>query len=163
MLCSIDNYFLADETISGGYSLTGLRLNMHRIFDVVIPIGTVSPVLYDRNKRKVEISFTVQRVHESIKDAEIYIYTHESTVPRSGDVKLFAMAYGSPSPIVAALIVNGALLSHELVRQIGSFTEHEYRIVGSVIFAPTPEADKMLLETEDFILLETGDKILLEA
>src|SRR6266851_5732336 len=122
MLCSIDDYFLADGTLSGGYSLTGLRLRMQRIFDIVVPIaaptdhgilatgmvyriviyqsgddftniggsnvtgnvfiatGTtpanwtnlsvlvaLSPTLLDRNKRKVEITFNVERVQDSIK------------------------------------------------------------------------------------------------
>src|SRR5258707_3064553 len=42
MLCSINDYFLADGTLAGGYSLTGLRLAMHRIFDVVVPIAAPS-------------------------------------------------------------------------------------------------------------------------
>jgi len=60
-----------------------------------------------------------------------------------------------------ALIVNGELLSHELVKEIGSFTEHSYHIVGSPVFAPAADA-RMLMETGDFMLMETGDKMLLE-
>ncbi len=162
MLCSIDEYFLADGTLAGGFALTNLRLKMQRIFDVVIPIGEISPVLFDRNKRRVEISFNVQRIHDSIKDAENYINIHEATVPRSGDIKLWAMPGVVASSAIVALVVNGELISQELVREIGSFTEHAYQIVGSPIFAPTPGTDKLLLETGDFLLLETGDKILLE-
>ncbi len=163
MLCSIGSFFLADGTLANGFSLTGLRLRITRIFDVVIPIGEISPVLYDRNKRRADISFNVQRVHDSIKDAENYINVHEETVPRTGDIKLYVSVYGITSSTPIALVVNGALLSQELVREIGAFSEHHYEITGSLLFAPTPDVDRMLLETGDFILLETGDKILLEA
>ncbi len=217
MLCSINDYLLADGTETGGFALTNLRLRIQRIFDVVMPIqiaqtspplvigmvykiieyispddftnvgginvtgdvfvatGTTptswgnqstlqsqSPVLIDRNKKRAEISFNVQRTHDSIKDAENYINDHEETIPRTGDIKLLAMPSIALPTGVVALVVNGALLSQELVRQIGSFTEHSYQIAGSPIFAPTPGADFMLLETGDFLLLETGDKILLE-
>ncbi len=162
MLCSIDDYFLADGTLENGFSLSGLRFRITRIFDVVIPIGEVSPVLYDRNKRRADISFNVQRVHASIKDAEIYINEHEETVPRTGDIKLYVSVYGITIGTPVALVVNGSLLSQELVREIGAFTEHAYNITGSLLFTVIPGTDKLLLETGDFILLETGDKILLE-
>lgn len=162
MLCSIDDYYLADGTLAGGYSLTGLRLRMQRIFDVVIPINQVSPVLYDRNKRKVEITFNIQRVQDSIRDAEDFCLIHEATVPRTGDIKLIVSDSGAGPEAIIALVVNGALVSFELVRQIGSFTEHSYHISGAPIFAPTPGVDRMLLESGDFMLTEAGDKMLLE-
>ncbi len=162
MLCSIGSYFLADGTLANGFSLSGLRFRITRIFDVVIPIGEVSPVLYDRNKRRADISFNVQRVHASIKDAENYINVHEATVPRTGDIKLYVSVYGITTSTPVALVVNGSLLSQELVREIGATTEHHYEITGSLLFTVIPGTDKLLLETGDFILLETGDKILLE-
>lgn len=125
-------------------------------------LNALGPALLDRNKRRCDISFTVSRVHDTIKDAEDYIADHEFTVPRTGDVKLIASATGILPSTPVALIVNGVVLSMALTRQIGKFTEHSYNITGSPIFAPTPEVDRMLLETGDFILLETGDKILLE-
>jgi len=161
MLCSIDDYFLADGTLAGGYALKGLRLKIQRVFDVVVELDALNPVLFDRNKRKVDITFTVQRVQASIDDADIYILEHDSVVPRIGDIKLWVTLGLFPSS-VTALVVNGRLISNELVRQIGSETEHSYHITGSLLFAPTPGTDKLLLETGDFILLETGDKILLE-
>lgn len=210
MLCSIDDYFLADGTLAGGYSLTGLRLAMHRIFDVVSPIsvsldhgllatgmayritlyvagddftnvggtnvtgnvfistGTtptvwanqstliaLSPVLFDRDKRKVEITFNVQRVQPTITDAETFCLIHEATVPRTGTITMTTIF-----PSSSSLVINGELLSHELVRQYGSFTEHAYHIVGSRI--PAPDVFRMLMETGDFMLMETGGKMLLE-
>jgi len=159
MLCSINDYFLADGTLAGGYGLKGLSLKITRVFDVVTELGALDPVLFDRNKRRVDISFNVQRVQDTITDADIYILDHESTVPRTGDIKLLVAGLDS----FTALIVNGNLIANELVRQNGKETEHAYRLVGSLLFAPTPGVDKMLLETGDFMLLETGDKMLLEA
>ncbi len=162
MLCSIGSYFLADGTLANGFSLSGLRFRITRIFDVVIPIGEVSPVLYDRNKRRADISFNVQRVHASIKDAENYINVHEATVPRTGDIKLWVSVYGIVSSTPVALVVNGSLLSQELVKEIGSFTEHHYEITGSLLFAPTPGETFLVTEDGDFITTEDGDKILVE-
>jgi len=219
MLCSIDDYFLADGTLSGGYSLTALRLRMQRIVDVVVPIaetlesgllatgmayriilyqsgddftniggtnvtgnvfiatGTtptnwtnqsdliaLSPTLLDRNNRKVDITFNIQRVQASIKDAENFINIHEAAIPRTGDIKLTVSTYGIPpiGPLApVALIVNGELLSHELVREIGSFTEHSYHITGSPVFAPPSDAF-IITEADEFIITETSDKILVE-
>ena len=158
MQCTINDFALTDETISGGVALTNLRLRMQRIFDVVIPLATLDPVPFDRNKRRVDISFTVQRVHSTIKAAEEYITDHDALIPRTGDVKLITMG----TETVVALVVNGALLNHELVRQIGKFTEHSYRISGSPIFAPTPVTTFIAMETGDLILTETSDKIEIE-
>jgi hypothetical protein len=159
MLCSINNYFLADGTLAGGYGLKNLRLSIHRVFDVVVELGELNPVLFDRGKRKAEITFNVQRVQPTITDADIFILDHESAIPRSGAVKLLVSGSGTTTE---ALIVNGNLISNELVSQNGKETEHSYHITGALLFVPTPEVDRMLLETGDFILLETGDKILLE-
>jgi hypothetical protein len=160
MLCSIDDYFLADGTLAGGYALKDFKLKITRVFDVVTVLGELNPVLFDRGKRKIEISFNVQRVQATITDADIFILDHESTVPRTGDVKLFVSA-GLFASAFNALVVNGRLLSNTLVNQTGSETEHSYRIMGSLLFAPNP-TDKMLLETTDFMLMETTDKMLLE-
>lgn len=163
MLCTINDFALVDGTLSGGWSITGLRLHMQRIFEVVIPLSTLDPVLMDRNKRRVDISFTVQRIHATIKAAEEYISDHDALIPRTGDVKLISEGtlFGSS---ITALIVNGALAQHELIRQIGKFTEHAYRITGSPIFAPGPpsEPDHLVTESGDRITTETGDEITVE-
>lgn len=211
MLCSINDYFLADGTLTGGYGLTGLRLKMQRIFDKVIPIsqtsgflitgaiyriiefhtgddftnvggtnvtgsvfvatseapsswafksilGNLSPVLFDRAKRRVDISFRVQRVHSTITDADVFCLDHELTVPRDGDIKLIT----SGTETVIALIVNGSLVQHELTRQIGKFTEHAYTVIGSPIFAPTPGEDHIITEDGDRITTEDGDALIVE-
>lgn len=158
MLCTINDVYLADGTISGGASLSGLRLRMHRYFDVVVALQTLNPVLMDRNKRRVEISFNIPRVHDTIADAEVFCLDHDANIPRTGDVKLITMG----TEAVIALIVNGALVSHELARQIGKFTEHAYRITGSPIFAPTPGEQAIATEDGSLITTEDGSPILVE-
>jgi hypothetical protein len=158
MLCSIDDYFLADGTKAGGYSLTSLRLKMERVFDVVIPLATVNPKLYDRNKRKVDITFNVQRVQTTIKAAENFCNIHEATIPRTGDIKLIT----SGTETVVALIINGALVTHELTKYTGKFTEHSYHIIGAPIFAPDPETSAITTEGGDRITTEAGDTIVVE-
>lgn len=217
MLCTIDDFYLADGTISGGWALSGLRLQTERIFDKAVPVPTdqtfgvlivgqayrivnyrspddftnvggtnvtgnvfmatgttpavwvnesklnqVGPVLLDRNHHRVNVSFSVSRVHASIKDAEDYILAHDELIPRTGNAKLIVSSDGITIGTPYALIINGALISHELVLQYGMFTQHAYNIVGAPLFPVVPGTDKMLLEDGFFILLETGDKILLE-
>jgi hypothetical protein len=217
MLCSIDDYLLADGTLAGGYAIKDLRLQIRRIFDVVIPLpeildsGTLetgraykiilyesgddftnvggtnatgnvfiataatpanwtnlstleglSPVLLDRDKRKVDITFSVQRVQSTITAADIFILDHEITVPRTGDVKLLATTSMAIPAGVTALIVNGKLISNELVRQYGKETEHSYHVVGSLLFAPTPEEDHLVTEGGDRITTEGGDSLVIE-
>jgi len=161
MLCSINDFFIADGTLSGGRSLSALRFKMVRVFDVFIPIGATNPVLFDRNKRRVEIAFTVKRVQSTIADAENYCLEHDETIPRTGDIKLYAVQVGF-SPSVVALVVNGELLTHELIKEIGKLTEHQYRIVGSPVFAPTPEVDVLVTEGGDHLVTEGGDRISVE-
>lgn len=161
MLCSINDYFLADGTLDGGYALKNLRLRIQRIFDVVVELGALDPVLFDRGKRKVDITFSVQRVQDTIKDADIYILDHETTVPRTGDIKLIGTVGLLPSAVVA-LIVNGKLISNELVKQNGKETEHAYHITGSLLFAPTPGTDHLVTEGGDRITTETGDTLVVE-
>ena len=158
MLCTINDVYLADDTISGGFALTNLRLRMQRVFDVVTPLATLDPVLLDRNKRRVDISFSVCRVHASIKAAEEYIADHDAFIPRTGDVKLITMG----TETVIALIVNGALLNHELTKYIGKYTEHAYRIAGSPVFAPTPGESAIATEAGSILTTEDGSPILVE-
>ena len=164
MQCTIGAFNLTDETFLGGVALTGLRLRFQRIFDTVVVLAQQNPQLFDRNKRRVTISFTVSRVHASIKDAETYITDHDALIPRTGDIKLITMPNVFSGNQVIALIVNGALLSHELVRQIGKYTEHNYSISGSTSFAPGPpeEPDHLVTEGGDRITTEGGDEIILE-
>lgn len=161
MLCSINDYLLANGTLSGGYALTGFRLRIQRICDVVVELGAIDPVVMDRNKRRADISFNVRRVQSTIKGAEEYLLDHDATIPRTGDVKLIVSGFGF-SGVGSALIINGALISHELVRQIGKFTEHSYQILGAPLFAPTPGTDHITTEDGDTITTEDGDKLILE-
>jgi hypothetical protein len=158
MLCTINDVYLADETISGGFALTGLRIKMERIAEIVVELAALNPVIMDRNKRRVDISFSISRIHDTIADAETYILDHDSTIPRTGDVKLITMG----TETVIALIVNGALVRHELTRQYGKYTEHAYRITGSPIFAPTPGEDYLVTEGGDRITTEAGEPLIVE-
>jgi len=158
MLCTINDYYLADGTLAGGYGLKNLRLKISRIFDVVVELAALDPVAFDRGKRRVEITFSIQRVQSTITDADIFILDHESTVPRTGDVKLLVSGTDS----LTALIVNGSLVSNELIEQNGKETEHAYRIVGSLLFAPTPGEDHIVTEGGDRITTEGGDALVVE-
>lgn len=163
MLCTIDDFPLANGTISGGFSLTGLRFKVTRICDLVIPLGELNPVPMDRNKRRADISFSVSRVHATIKAAEEYILDHDATIPRTGDAKLVVGDGSITTEAPYALIINGALVTHELTSYIGKKTEHAYTIIGSLLFSVIPD-EPYAIATEDgsFITTEDGSPILVE-
>jgi len=98
----------ADGTLAGGYALKDFRLRIQRIFDVVVELGTLNPVLFDRNKRKVDITFNVQRVQPTITDAEDFCLIHEAMVPRTGDIKLIPSIGIDLSPAANALIAHNS-------------------------------------------------------
>ncbi len=128
MLISIGAYDLCDGTFAGGVAASDLRLGFTRGIEVVQELGTPDPVTFDRGTRTLTLSFTVHRVHASIKDAELFIGNHEHAVPQSGAIKL--VTTGISASIV--FIISGFLTDIQLLRQIGATTSHGYKIVGGV-------------------------------
>jgi hypothetical protein len=124
MLASIASFQLADGTLTGGAGLSDFRMRAVRVFDVVTPLRQANPVPLDRLLRKFDLTFTVKRVHASIKASEQYIQSHEATVPQSGSVTLISASGAT------WFLLNGVLISHELIDEIGATTYHSYHIVG---------------------------------
>jgi hypothetical protein len=124
MLASIASFQLADGTLTGGAGLSDFRMRAQRVFDVVIPLRQANPVPLDRLLRKFDLTFTVKRVHASIKASEQYIQSHEATVPQSGSVTLISASGAT------WFLLNGVLISHELITEIGATTYHSYHIIG---------------------------------
>ncbi len=126
MLISIGGYDLCDGTFAGGMAAGGLHLRFTRGIEAVQPLAAVGPVTFDRGTRTLDLSFTVQRNHASIRASELFIGNHENAVPQTGPVKL------TTTGGTTAFIANGFLLSIELSQEIGSTTFHAYRIAGGV-------------------------------
>jgi len=126
MLISIGAYDLCDGTLANGVSAGNLRLRFTRGIEVVQGLGDVPPTLFDRGTRRLDLSFTVQRVHTSIKASELFIGNHPNQVPQSGAIKLTTT--GSET----IFILNGFVTDIQLVQEIGATTGHSYRIVGGV-------------------------------
>ncbi len=131
MLVSIGSYDLCDGTFSGGFAASELRLRFTRGIEVVQGLGDLTPVTLDRGTRRLDLSFTVHRVHASINAAEIFIGNHEVTVPRNQAIKLTTT--GSST----IFILSGFLTDVQLIRQIGATTSFSYRIVGG-LFSDIP-------------------------
>jgi hypothetical protein len=124
MLASIASFPLANGSLSGGFGLSDFRMRVVRVFDVVAPLGQADPVPIDRTVRKFDLTFTVKRMHSNIKASEQYIQDHEATVPQSGTVTLISNSGAT------WFLLNGVLISHELITEIGATTYHSYHIVG---------------------------------
>jgi hypothetical protein len=157
MLASIAVFQFADGTLAGGVALSDFKMRVQRVYDVVIPLRQADPVPIDRILRKFDLTFTVKRCHASIKASEQYIQDHETTVPQTGDVNLFTTRGTQYT------LENGAVLSHELIQEIGSTTFHSYHVIGGPFGGGiAPPAFFILMETSGDILLESGGKIGLE-
>ncbi len=134
MLISIGPYALCDGTIDGGMSATNLRLRYTRAIEVVQGLGSTNPATFDRGARTIDLSFTVTRVHPSIKEAEVFIAKHDSTVPDSGVIAL------TTTGGEVAFIANGIAVELQVISQIGASVFYSYRITGGLFFGiqPTP-------------------------
>lgn len=132
MLISIGFYDLCDGTISGGIAATNLRLRFTRGIEVVQGLGDAVPQTYDRGTRTIDLSFTVARVHSSIKESEVFIAKHDDVIPNTGVVAL------TTTGGEVAFIVNGILTEMHLISQIGATTFHSYRITGGVFTGIQP-------------------------
>ncbi len=126
MLISISDYDLCDGTTAGGVAVGALRLRFTRGIESVQELAAPNPVTYDRGTRTLDLSFTVQRNHASIRASELFIGNHENAVPQFGLVKL-TTTFGT-----IAYVTNGFLVDLQLASYIGSTTTHSYRIVGGV-------------------------------
>ncbi len=143
MLVSIGSYDLCDGTFSGGFAASDIRLRFTRGIEVVQAIGGLIPVTIDRLTRRLDLSFTVHRVHSSINAAEIFIGNHDTTVPRNQAIKLTTT--GSST----IFILSGFLTDIQLINQTGAKTSHSYRIVGGVFdeHPPRPATLNQVINT----------------
>src|SRR6266478_799851 len=116
MTATIDDFNLADDTLSGGVALGGLSVNVERVFEIVLPLGAEMPVLFDRQITKITIEFNVARVHDSAADAEVYTALHDATVPSSGTVTLTTTFGG------VRTLTNAKLINDQMSQQIGKMT-----------------------------------------
>ena len=154
MLCSINDYPLADGTFAGGYALSALKFAVTRVFDVVIPLEALLPVLFDRQVTRTAVDFQITRVHASFEAADQYVADHDAAIPSSGDVAFTALDG------TVRYLLNAYLIQHTRVGGIGKTTVHAYHIEGGRI-STQPHA-YILMEDSGYILQEDGSKIEME-
>ena len=124
MLVAIGTYAICDGTTSGGVAIGQARVQMDRIFDIVIPLAELNPELFDRTCRKITFTFTVKATHANAAAAEQFIMDLDSNLPSSGTVKLTPT--GSTS---YRYIPNGRVVNHQS-EYVGATTTTVYTIVG---------------------------------
>jgi len=150
---AIGDFELADGTLAGGFALDQSRVSVERVFDIVVPLAELLPVLFDRNVRRTTVDFQIARIHASMEAADIYAIDHDAMVPDSGLVQ-FTATNGA-----IRWLLHAALITHQLVDLIGATTIHSYHVIGGHF---SIAVSYMLTETGDYVLMETGDKIELE-
>lgn len=153
MRAKIDTYQLADGTLAGGRSLSGLRIQFNRIHEIIMPIGGPIPVLFPRGVTRSTIDFNVTRVHASIAAAEQFILEHNDSLPPLGLVSLM-----SSGPFIStATVLNGKLFSQLLNTEIGATTIHAYHIEGGTFDVTVTPGTPGYITTEDGSILTTED------
>jgi len=136
MLVSIGNYALCDGTRAGGVGVSRLRLHIDRQIQVQDLFRAPTVTTFDRGNRRVTVTFDVSRTFPSQDAADIFILTHEDTLPASGIVTFTAFKTNGQTMI--RWLAGGKVQSHELVQQIGVTTCHQYVIVGGAIVLTKP-------------------------
>ena len=124
MLVSIGSYDICDGTTSGGVAIGQARVQMDRVFDVVVPLQQLNPELFDRTCRKITFTFTVQVIHADAEASELFILDLDSDLPSSGTVKL------TPTNSTDyRYIPDGFVVNHQS-QQNGATSTTTYTIVG---------------------------------
>ena len=125
MRVSVGSYQICNGTLSGGVAVSDLRVNVDRLFDVVIPIDAVSPVLFDRLGTKFEFTFTVKVAHSSLAVSEAFLLGLEFALPRTGEIKFIGIDG------TTLHLPSGRVINHQLVSYVGATTFNSYHIIGS--------------------------------
>ena len=129
MLVSIGGYALCDGTLSGGVAISALTVKSDRLIESVVQLPTSPPeatALFMRSPQSADYTLTIVRTHDSTPAAELFILDLDNNVPDSGDIIVTTTGPSASS----YSIPNGALLSHELMQQLGATTWHQYHIQG---------------------------------
>ena len=124
MLVSIGTYAICDGSLGGGVAIGQARLQMDRIYDVVVPLAELNAVPFDRTCRRLTFTFQVQRTHANAGAAELFILDLDSSMPSTGTVKITPTGNGS-----YRYIPNGAVTAHSS-QQNGATTTTQYTIIG---------------------------------
>ncbi len=123
MLVSIGTYDICDGSLSGGVAVGNGRLQLDRVFDIVVPIAELNPELFDRVCRKSTFTFTVQIAHDSAAVAELFVLDLDSSLPSTGTVTVTA------TDGTTRTIPNGFVLNHQSQLN-GATSSTTYTIVG---------------------------------
>lgn len=103
MKIRIGNTWLA----SGGLeAASDVSVNGQQAVDDAAFFRALAATFYARGQRRTEITFSVEREHGSLKDAEVFLLTHWGDLPEGGDV-VFTCGEGADTQNVALL---GAVL-----------------------------------------------------
>lgn len=136
MLVSIGTFKLCDGTREGGVGVTRLKFHVDRKIQVQEVFRAEEVITFDRGNRRTTASFEVSRTFPTQEEADVYVLTHEDTLPSSGMVAFTAVQPNGQK--VVRYLAGGKVARHELVEQIGVTTRHQYTIVGGTVQQSAP-------------------------
>src|SRR4051812_5642889 len=135
MLVSIGSYQICDGSLTGGVATGQARVQMDRVFDIVVPIEELNPEVFDRVCRKLTFAFIVQRTHANAAAAELFILDLDSNIPvptADTTVKL------TPTASVSYRYIPNGFVSNHQSQQNGATSTTTYTIVGGQPTAVAP-------------------------
>jgi hypothetical protein len=136
MLVSIGAYALCDGTRSGGVGVTRLRFRVQRKIQVSELFRAEQVDTFDRGNRETIVTFEISRTFATQQAADVYVLQHEETIPSSGVVTF--TAFQANNQKIVRYLADGKVRTHELIKQIGVTTCHQYTIIGGTIQQARP-------------------------
>lgn len=115
---------------------SGLRINGKRLLQVSETYRGIDVKVFNRKNFRNMIEFYITRSHGTLAAAELFILTHEDSLPNVGLIT-FTLDNNSE------LYMRGGLESVNLAEQIGETTKFSYSIVGGKITNSLPAANRV--------------------
>lgn len=129
----LDNAVLAGGGHESPYGLTTREIRLVQSADLVR--GTHA-VRWSRGNRRVEIGFTVTRLHDSLKAATVYVLEHAASLPEQGTL---AMLYDDRTSAAGRWYRNAVLAEVQCVRHVGLTTVWRYTLLAGEVEVRDPK------------------------
>ncbi len=88
MKITVNDFVLAE--MSGPVGVRDFKINSTRVIEAVSFLRAAAGAFFDRKNQATIITFTVSRIHASIRDAEVFLLAHETELPVTGLVTFTA-------------------------------------------------------------------------
>lgn len=133
MKITINDFILAE--MSGPVGVRDFKIVNDRLIEPAQFLRAEAGKFYDRKNRTTTVTFSVTRLHATLQDAELFLLTHESAMPRAGLVTFTAR---SDADEELSRYLADALVSVAEATYTGVASRHFYKITGGLLLTAPP-------------------------